>query len=127
MPDPTSDTLDRIHARIAAAFSRRPVLPHLMAEPDPASAAGGLASRAGQGRNPSARASAGSPPPAQGRGWTRDELRALQLAAATAGVVGDLARKWLQQGLLPLEQEALDPASPVAAEISPAQFQTSLP
>ena len=97
-----------------------------MAEPDPASARG-LASRAGQGRNPSARGSAGSSPPAQARGWTREELRALQLAAATAGVVGDLARRWLQQGLLPLEQEALDPASPVAAEAPPAQVQASLP
>lgn len=155
----------RIHARIAAACSRHPVLPHLMAEPDPATAAGGLASRAGLDQSRSADGSAGaevslrpsrgpgpsptpspslSPSPGSGtgprrtsvagappstnsqaRGWTRDELRALQLAAATAGVVGDLARRWLHQGLHPLEQEALDPVSPVAAEIPSAEVQAS--
>lgn len=125
----------RILARITEACDRHPVLPHLMAVPDPTST-GGMASRDSPGARASteAEASRGSTPgpqPTSGgdhhrpsrastgphtRGWTRDELRALQQAAARAGVVGDLARKWLSHGLLPLEQEALDPTSPTAAQ-----------
>ena len=122
----------RILARIVEACTRHPVLPHLMAIPDPAPIGEGRASRAspdptpsagvevarraspGLGPRPEPSAPGGLPPPA--RGWTRDELRALQQAAGTAGVVGDLGRRWLGQGLLPLEQEALDPTSPTAAQ-----------
>jgi hypothetical protein len=73
-------------------------------------------------RSPTGTGSSSSPHPGLrplGRGWTRDELRALVQTSATEGAAGDLARKWLALGLAPLEQEALDPSSPLAAPLSP--------
>jgi hypothetical protein len=73
----------RIYAKVAAACPTHGVRPHLMAVPS---------------SGPS--------------GWTQDERRALEQAIAQGGAAGRLAAEWIDQGLGPLEQEALDPMSP---------------
>lgn len=81
----------RILARVVAACPQHPVAPHLMSVPDP---------RSGPGTG----------------GWSREERRSLEQAIVKGGVVGGLAREWVQRDLAKLEQEALDPISPAANE-----------
>ena len=123
----------RTYDRVAATCGHHRVLPHLMTVPDPIPDPEEAASLVRRGqvagvmpeasrRSPTGPGSSSSPHPGfrpLGRGWTRDELRALVQTGATKGAAGDLARMWLALGLAPLEQEALDPSSPLAAPLSP--------
>ncbi len=97
----------RIYAKVIAACPRHPVLAHQMsvAIPLPRSAKGAvLASRAGA-------APGRAPKP---RGWSAEERRALDPLLDRGDAVASLARQWLEGDLGPLEQEALDPQSPLS-------------
>jgi hypothetical protein len=54
-------------------------------------------------------------PDAGSGGWTKDERRSLEQSIAKGGAAGPVAEEWLARGLGPLEQEAVDPVSPVEA------------
>jgi hypothetical protein len=74
----------RIYAKVLAACPAHTVQPHLMAAPDP-----------GQG------------------GWTDEERRSLGQLISKGGPAGRLAQEWIARGQGPLEQEAVDPMSPM--------------
>ena len=74
----------RIYAKVLAACPIHTVQPHLMATPDP-----------GQD------------------GWTEEERRSLGQLISKGGQAGRLAQEWIARGLGPLEQEAVDPMSPM--------------
>jgi len=73
----------RIFGKLAGAWSIHGLCPHLMNEP------GG------------------------GAVFSADQRRRLHVCRDVEGVVGELARHWLESDLGPLEQEGIDPRSPV--------------
>ena len=74
----------RIFGKVASAYHVHQVKPHLMTVPGEAS-----------------------------RDWTSAELTSLQGEAATVGPSGRLAWQWIEARLSPLEQEAINPISPL--------------
>jgi hypothetical protein len=47
------------------------------------------------------------------RDWASGEIQSLKRMASTEGPLAQLAQQWIEQRLAPLEQEAVDPLSPV--------------
>ncbi len=80
-----------ILGKVVTACPRHSITPHLMTIPHPL----------------------GSPGIS---GWSHDERRSLEEVIVKGGIVGDMAREWVQRNLAKLDQEVLNPCSPAASE-----------
>ena len=85
--------IDGLHllGKVVTACPRHPITPHLMTIPHPLGIPGIS-------------------------GWSHDERQSLEEVIVKGGVVGDMAREWVQRNLAKLDQEVLNPCSPAASE-----------